>query len=218
MTSSAAIRSACSRISTSRGSAGGSSGGASVTARNHPGNHAKPPRQHRTRSQSATNGHSPQRPTQGPECLRSVRAGGDTKTRKSRRTLELPQRCTDALRLHRDCQDQIRKRAGDRWHDNDLVFASRVGTALWAGNVRRSFRAILTAAGLNSADWTPRELRHSFVSLMSDAGVPIEKIARLVGHTGTTTTETVYRKQIRPVVIGGAEVMDSLFPRRDADA
>ena len=72
--------------------------------------------------------------------------------------------------------------------------------------------AILTAAGLNSANWTPRELRHSFVSLMSDAGVPIEKIARLVGHTGTTTTETVHRKQIRPVVIGGAEVMDSLFP------
>jgi hypothetical protein len=32
------------------------------------------------------------------------------------------------------------------------------------------------------------------------------------GHTGTATTETVYRKQIRPVVVGGAEVMDSLFP------
>jgi hypothetical protein len=48
--------------------------------------------------------------------------------------------------------------------------------------------------------------------------VPIEKIARLVGHTGTTTTETVYRKQIRPVVVGGADVMDSLFPRRDTDA
>jgi integrase len=148
----------------------------------------------------------------------SVRASGDTKTRKSRRTLELPQRCADALRLHYDRQDQIRKRAGDRWHDNDLVFASRVGTALWAGNVRRSFRTVLAAAGLNSADWTPRELRHSFVSLMSDAGVPIEKIARLVGHSGTSTTETVYRKQIRPVVIGGAEVMDSLFPRRDTDA
>jgi integrase len=74
---------------------------------------------------------------------RSVRAGGDTKTRKSRRTLELPQRCTDALRLHRDRQNQLRMRAGDRWHDNDLVFASRVGTALWAGNIRRSFRAHL---------------------------------------------------------------------------
>lgn len=149
---------------------------------------------------------------------RSVRAGGDTKTRKSRRTLELPQRCADALRQHRDRQDQLRERAGDRWHDNDLVFASRVGTALWAGNVRRSFRSVLAAVDLNPTDWTPRELRHSFVSLMSDAGVPIEKIARLVGHTGTATTETVYRKQIRPVVVGGAEVMDSLFPRRDTNA
>ncbi len=65
----------------------------------------------------------------------------------------------------------LRKRAGDRWHDNDLVFSSRVGTALWAGNVRRSFRIVLAAAGLNAADWTPRELRHSFVSLMSDSGI-----------------------------------------------
>jgi hypothetical protein len=56
------------------------------------------------------------------------------------------------------------------------------------------------------------------LSTSSDAGVPIEKIARLVGHIGTTTTETVYRKQIRPVVTGGAEVMDQLFPKRDTDA
>ena len=105
-----------------------------------------------------------------------------------------------------------------RWHDNGLVFASRTGTALDAGNVRRAFRIVAARAGLTAADWTPRELRHSFVSLMSDAGVPIEKIARLVGHIGTATTETIYRKQIRPVVMGGAEVMDQLFPRRDSDA
>ena len=55
---------------------------------------------------------------------------------------------------------------------------------------------------------------------MSDAGVPIEKIARLVGHSDTTTTETIYRKQIRPVITGGAEVMDLIFPvvRRSASA
>ena len=53
---------------------------------------------------------------------------------------------------------------------------------------------------------------------MSDAGVPVEKIARPVGHTAITTTETVYRKQIRPLVMGGAAVMDDLFPERDTDA
>jgi len=96
--------------------------------------------------------------------------------------------------------------------------ASRTGTELDAANVRRAFRKVTAAAGLNPADWTPREPRHSFVSLLSDAGVPVEKIDRLVGHIGTTTTETVNRHQIRPVVTGGAEVMDQLFPRRNGDA
>jgi hypothetical protein len=53
---------------------------------------------------------------------------------------------------------------------------------------------------------------------MSDAGVPIENIARLVGHSPTSTTELVYRHQIRPVVQGGATVMDRLFPGESPDA
>ena len=65
----AAISCACSRISASRGSADGSPGGASVTARNHPGNHAHPPRQHHARRWNVTHDYSPQHRVQGPECL-----------------------------------------------------------------------------------------------------------------------------------------------------
>jgi integrase len=144
---------------------------------------------------------------------RSVRVGGDTKTKRSRRTLALPQRCVDALRDHQARQNALRARVGSRWRDNDLVFPSRVGTLWDASHVRREFRKVADQAGLDPAAWTPRELRHSFVSLMSDAGVPVEQIARLVGHSGTTTTETVYRKQIRPVLIEGADTMDRIFPR-----
>jgi hypothetical protein len=46
------------------------------------------------------------------------------------------------------------------------------------------------------------------VSLLSDAGLPIEQSSRLVGRSGTATTETIYRKQIRPVIVHGADVMD----------
>ena len=67
-------------------------------------------------------------------------------------------------------------------------------------------------AGLDPSEWTPRELRHSFVSLLSDADAPIEHISRLVGHSSTTTTETIYRKQIRPVIVHGADVMVRIFP------
>lgn len=147
---------------------------------------------------------------------RSVRAGGDTKTRKSRRTLALPERCVEALREQHDRQRATRALAGDRWVNNDLVFASEVGTELDSANVRRGFRRVATAAGLDASAWTPREMRHSFVSLLSDEGVPIEQIARLVGHAGgSTVTETVYRKQLRPVIHDGATVMNRVFPRRD---
>jgi integrase len=60
-------------------------------------------------------------------------------------------------------------------------------------------------------NWTPRELRHTFVSIMSEQGVPVEEISHLVGHSSTSTTETVYRLELRPVISTGAEVIDNVF-------
>ena len=145
---------------------------------------------------------------------RSVRAGGDTKTEKSRRTLELPGQAADALREHRARQAQERLAAGPLWHDHGLVFASQAGTPLDASHVRRSFKAITREAGLGE-NWTPRELRHSFVSIMSDNGVPIETIADLVGHASTAVTEEVYRHQLKPVITKGAETMNTIFSQQD---
>jgi hypothetical protein len=42
---------------------------------------------------------------------------------------------------------------------------------------------------MNAAEWTPRALRHSFVSLLSDSCIPVEEISRLVGHKSTVVTE-----------------------------
>lgn len=146
------------------------------------------------------------------EVWRSVRAGGDTKTRKSRRTLALPVLCVQALLVHRERQEQEKANAIDRWAEQGLVFPTRAGTLMDKDNARRAFRTALgVVPGLDPGEWTPRELRHSFVSLLSDAGVPIEEISRLVGHSGTSVTELVYRHQIRPVIQSGAEAMDALF-------
>ena len=120
--------------------------------------------------------------------------------------------CVDALRRQRVQQASERLAAGDQWEDTGLVFTTALGTAMDAANVRRDFRrALRLVPGLNPGDWTPRELRHSFVSLLSNAEVPIEQISQLVGHRGTTVTELVYRHQLKPVVQTGATVMDRLF-------
>ena len=67
-------------------------------------------------------------------------------------------------------------------------------------------------SGSASAATTDATLSRTWYSGASSHG------GYLVGHTGTATTQLVYRKQIRPVVTGGAQVMDSLFPRQGTDA
>jgi integrase len=141
---------------------------------------------------------------------RSVRTHGDTKTERSRRTLALPRMAVDALRAWADSQAEEQLAAGDDWQDTGLVFTSHHGAALDAGNVRKMFKRICTGAGIGDG-WSPRELRTTFVSLMSHQGVAIEEIARLAGHATTRTTEIVYRRELRPVITTGAEIMDQLF-------
>ncbi|MEU1814978.1 site-specific integrase [Streptomyces roseifaciens] len=149
------------------------------------------------------------------DVWRSVRRHGETKTRKSRRSLAMPRQAVLVMREHK-IRDQGKCRsAGIEWTDERLVFPTDTGELRSAINVRRNFRALLKEAGFEKPEqWTSRELRTSFVSVLSDHGIPLEVIARLVGHNGTDTTERVYRKQLRPVISEGAEAMDDIF--RDA--
>lgn len=141
---------------------------------------------------------------------RSVREHGETKTERSRRTLGLPRMAVEALRRLRESQAHEQHLAGKRWQEIGLVFTTHNGAGLDAGNVRKMFKRVCTAAGIGD-DWTPRELRTSFVSLMSHRGVSTGEIARLAGHASTRTTEVVYRRELRPVITTGAEVMDKVF-------
>ena len=71
-------------------------------------------------------------------------------------------------------------------------------------------RSVRSAGKQESGEhWTPRELRHTFVSLLSDNGMAIEEISRLVGHSSTLVTQTVYRHELRPVVTSGAETLSA---------
>lgn len=133
------------------------------------------------------------------------------KTRTSRGTLALPEMAVQALREHQELQRQEHLNAGPLWEEHGLVFASTLGTPLDRSHVRRSLLLICRDAGIGE-DWAPRDLRHTFVSIMSAHGdVPVEEIARLTGHSDIRTTETVYRHDMRPVIRTGARIMDRLL-------
>ena len=62
--------------------------------------------------------------------------------------------------------------------------------------------------------WTPNMLRHSAASLMSDAGIPLERIADQLGHKDTRMLAAHYRHQIRPT-IDAALILDDILNRPD---
>jgi integrase len=71
------------------------------------------------------------------------------------------------------------------------------------------FRRTCDQAGIGA--FHPHELRHSWVSLLSDAGVDIEAIGDAAGHSSSTVTREVYRHRIAPELSAAAVAMDRIF-------
>ena len=139
--------------------------------------------------------------------IRSFRLGG-LKTQKSRRSLNMPQRVTQVLQQQQADQRRIRM-AAKTWGDMDLVFATQNGKPIAKGNLRRSLRRLCDVAGIGR--WTTYELRHSAASLLSAAGVPLEQIADVLGHSGTRMVQTVYRHPVTSTVSAAAAPMGEMF-------
>jgi len=144
------------------------------------------------------------------QVWRSSSRTGDTKTPKSRRTLELPAFGADAMRrqwhgyvaMMRDIEREPDPAAA--------VFTREDGRPYTKDALNYFFKKLTRAAGLGDS-WHPYEARHTFVSVLSNNGVKIGDISDAVGHENTRVTESVYRHVIAPEIRGGAAVLDSVF-------
>jgi integrase len=146
---------------------------------------------------------------------RSASKSGDTKTPKSKRSLELPKRAIAALTVHKARQANERRKAGGAWHDTDLVFCHENGDPYTSDQLNWRFSKMTRKAGIGR--WHAHEGRRTAVSIMSSNGVPIQDISDTVGHKSTHVTETVYRHVIVPEIRGGATVMDDIFDDDEDD-
>jgi len=123
---------------------------------------------------------------------------GEPKTPGSRRTLAMPNPLIKALKRHREEQTADRERADDMWSEFDLVVSTEVGTPVDPSNARRTLERLCDEAGIGH--WNPNALRHSFASLMSLFGAPMEEVADAMGHVDTRMTSRVYRHNLKSVV------------------
>jgi integrase len=113
------------------------------------------------------------------------------KTEKSVRTVRIRPSTVAVLREHRKRQVAERLVAGTRWHDYDLVFATTIGTPLHPGDLLRSFRRLLAAAGIPAMRW--HDLRHAAATLLLLAtDGDLSMVRDMLGHSTITLTADTY--------------------------
>jgi integrase len=125
----------------------------------------------------------------------------------SRRTIDLPQRTLEALRIHRKHQLEEKKLRATSYEDFDLVFATGKGTPLDAQNiVNRHFKPLLKRAGLPDIRW--HDLRHTCATLLLGRGVHPKLVQHLLGHASVTMTLDRYSHWVPSMGRHAADGMD----------
>lgn len=132
-----------------------------------------------------------------------------TKTKRSRRTIVLPMIVATALRAHRARQTEERLLAGGRWHDEDYVFASTIGTPIDAAELRRAFAAVLKRAGLAPIRF--HDLRHSAATLMMAQGIPVRVVMETLGHSSPSLTLKTYGHVLPALQRDAADTIDRVL-------
>ncbi|MGO9457067.1 MAG: tyrosine-type recombinase/integrase [Acidimicrobiales bacterium] len=120
----------------------------------------------------------------------------DVKTSKSRRAVNVAPPVVKLLEAHKVAQAKDRLACRDAWQETEYVFTTQLGTPLDPRNIHRDFQTICIKAGVGK--WHPHELRHSAASLMLSAGVPLQVVSDVLGHSSIRMTADVYGHILQP--------------------
>ena len=116
---------------------------------------------------------------------------GESKTKKSRRTIRLTTSALEALRAHLSRQFEEIERMGSLYQPGGLVFATTTGTIINPSNLRnRSFKPLLKRAGLRPIRF--HDLRHTCAALLLSKDVNPKVVSEMLGHASVSITLDIY--------------------------
>jgi len=133
----------------------------------------------------------------------------DVKTERSRREIALPPIVVRSLRAHRQRQLEERLRAGGSWTENNLVFATPIGTPLEPRSLKREYDALLASSGLPTIRF--QDLRHTAATLLLAQGVGLRTVMEVLGHSQISTTANVYSHILSEMKKDAADKMDAVL-------
>jgi integrase len=133
----------------------------------------------------------------------------EPKTAMSRRTVQLTDFACEALREHRVQQLEYRLTIGPAWRQNDMIFASHLGTPLDPSMVSHRFPKVLDS--LNLPRIRVHDLRHTTASLMLREGVHPRVVQEMLGHSTISITLGTYSHVLPTMHREAADKLGELF-------
>lgn len=135
----------------------------------------------------------------------------EPKTTRSRRSIPVPTSVIKALISHRANQASHRLKAGQKYQDNDLVFATSHGTPLMRRNlVRRHFKPILKNANLDKSIRL-YDLRHTCATLLLAANENPKVVSERLGHASITITMDTYSHVLPSMQQAASDKLESML-------
>lgn len=115
----------------------------------------------------------------------------DCKTEKSKRIVPLPEVIIKELKRHKSEQLKNKLRMGTLFQDNGLVFSQKHGGYLTTACFHKNFKRMLRESGI-STDIRFHDLRHTYATMLLEAGENPKTIQELLGHANISTTLNIY--------------------------
>ena len=115
----------------------------------------------------------------------------------------------ELLKEHRKWQRKQRIAMGDRWVDSDRIFAQDDGTPVHPDSITGWFHDFISRTDLPQI--SIHSLRHTNITLLLAAGIPLKTVSYRAGHAQTSTTANIYSHAIRTADEKAAEVLEGVI-------
>jgi integrase len=115
------------------------------------------------------------------------------KTESSARGIPIPKSILSDLLAHKDRQEDQKeglRKLGIEYQDNDLIFASELGTPIEPRNLNRKFYKLIAQAGIENINL--HGLRHSFATRLLEEKEHPKVVQELLGHKSIQITLDTY--------------------------
>lgn len=133
----------------------------------------------------------------------------ETKTETSDRTIRLPKEAFEMLKTYRVLQNEERLKIGSDWNDVDRLFTMWEGSPIHPDSITSWFSEFIKRHELPKV--SIHSLRHTNITLLIMAGVPLRTVAKRAGHSSTVTTSLIYSHAIQSADEMASEVLEDIL-------